>query len=213
MLIIAQPKSASTSLAVTLAQILKYPYHQIFLSKHKSRKALCLAKLHKLRKRVVEDLPHSDMVEYHPSDLKCMSVLQKVFKQHIPPTENNLNIIKKYEIKCVILLRDPKEAAEAYLRHVKNSDKEKVKHPRNDSVIMNKRFNSLDWFHRKYKELDDLDHIKIINFEDLVLEPNRIINEILEFYDHAPVEEVVLRKERYTGVGLEKLKELKEKDD
>lgn len=206
MLLIAQPKSASTSLAMTLADILNWPYHQLFLSKHKSRRAMSLSKLHNVRKRVAPDLPHGDMVEYTDADLKCMSVLDKVFKQHIPPTDNNLRIIKQKRVKCTVLLRDPKEAAEAYVRHVKMDNKEKVKYSKNTNTF-NKRFGSLNWFHNRYLGLEEFDFVKIIHFEDLVIEPGRIINEILEFYNKKPVENIVLRQDRYTGVGLEKLQQ------
>ena len=214
MLIIAQPKSASTSLAMTLADILDWPFHQVFLSKHKSRKSLCLSNLRKKREQIVPDLPHGDMVQYTASDMKSMSVLHKVFKQHIPPTDNNLKHIKEKQIKCIVLLRDPKEAAEAYLRHIKINlrhikinDAEKYKNPRKNANIFNKRHSALSWFHTGYLGISDLKYVKILHFESLVTNPTRNINEILEFYGKEPVSDVMLRKDRYTGVGLERLKQ------
>jgi|19_taG_2_1085344.scaffolds.fasta_scaffold06443_4 hypothetical protein len=209
MLIIAQPKSASTSLAMTMADILDWPFHQVFLSKHKSRKSLCLSNLRKKRDQIVPDLPHGDMCQYTSSDLKSMSVLHKIFKQHIPPTDNNLRNLKEKQVKCIILLRDPKEASLAYMRHVKMSEKEKYKNPRKNSIVLNKRFFALSWFHNRYLGINDLNYVKIIHFENLVVEPTRIVNEILEFYSREPVDNVVLRQERFTGVGLNKLKENK----
>lgn len=166
---------------------------------------MCLSNLKKKRKRVIPELPHGDMVEYTQSDLKSMSVLHKVFKQHIPPTENNLNIVKDKNVKCVILLRDPKEAAEAYRRHVKINDDEKYKNPRNNTNMLNKRSAAMASFYREWIKLKDLDNVKIVHFEDLVVDAHRIVNEILEFYKFDPVGSVSLRKERYTGVGIEKL--------
>jgi len=207
MLIIAQPKSASTSLAMTMADILDWPFHQVFLSKHKSRKSLCLSNLRKKRDQIVPDLPHGDMVQYTAADLKSMSVLHKVFKQHIPPTDNNLRHIKEKQVKCVVLLRDPRNAAEAYLRHIKINEGEKYKNPRKNSNIFNKRYSAMSWFHTGYLGIDDLKHVKIVHFENLVVESTRIINEILEFYGREPIPDITLRKERFTGVGLEELKQ------
>lgn len=103
MLIIAIPKSASTSLLDTLAKMYGFEAEQVILQGLKAPSDLNL--LHKY---------HSDIREYSDRDMDEFCKESKFYKQHIPPTENNKRLLKGF--KKVILLRDPKEIIEAYWR-------------------------------------------------------------------------------------------------
>lgn len=103
MLIIAIPKSASSSLLVSIGLAHKLPWEQTCMRHFPE--PLQLALLFKY---------HGDMREYSKRNIKTFINPRKFYKQHIPPTSGNRAVFK--DVKKVILLRDPKEIIEAYWR-------------------------------------------------------------------------------------------------
>ena len=78
MLIVAIPKSCSTSLASTFANI----NNLAFIQTHKKQRSNNKCKSNNLYKI------HSDMIEYEESEINNFVNSNKVYKQHIFPSEN-----------------------------------------------------------------------------------------------------------------------------
>ena len=114
MLIISIPKSASTSLLTTLARLHKTDGIQLFFKNY-----IIPVDYQQLGKY------HSDLREYGSTDAAIFFDTIKIYKQHIPPTDNNLGLLKNK--KKVILLREPKDIVMAYYRADKKLLHEKRK--------------------------------------------------------------------------------------
>lgn len=104
MLIIAIPKSAGTSLLVSIGRAQKLPWKHI---NHRWR-------LPKPKQMGLLLKYHSDMLEYSQKHIEIFADPEKFYSQHLPPTENNRKLLQN--VKKVIQLRDPKEIIEAYWR-------------------------------------------------------------------------------------------------
>ncbi len=102
MLIIAIPRSASTALMVTFSAmhcVEHIQMHSIW------DRAKGYKYLHKI---------HNDFREINPHFIRHIKQFNKVFKNHFPPTSNNLELLK--DIKKVILLRKPHDVVMSYKR-------------------------------------------------------------------------------------------------
>lgn len=176
MLIIAQPKSASTSLLETLKKITSTGGDQIFFPDRK-------------RPEEFDFIRHGDVCNLTQSDVNKFTQGGYFYKQHIVPTENNINLLK--DKKYVLLLRDPEKTCDSYIRSQgkKNNPVTGV-----DFFIENRgkiqkeisRFG--DW--EKYSDLT-------IRYEDLIKNPTREINKILKLFGFEDVEKIELLKFRY----------------
>jgi hypothetical protein len=111
MLMIALPKSASSTLLKTFAAYHEKDGRQDFWGFSFPFPS------------EYEFLPfyHSDFREYHAYLLKAWAVDAEFFKQHIPPTANNLFALKPY--KKVVLLRDPVQTALAFRRNASKQNR------------------------------------------------------------------------------------------
>lgn len=226
MLIIAIPKSASTSLVQTIADL-----HQLravqqfdyrFFPFPRGFEVLCQY--------------HSDMREYDINQIQywCSSK-DVVFKQHIPPTSNNLQLLKKFP--KVILLRDVEEIVLSYRRNSLKFHKAQasayqhlLSRAINISEIMNDDTGYLDLFRNNIghqfsqclsegawleicektglnKDLHKFhggwsgenENCLVVQYKDLVSNPRRTINEIEEFFGLELTQHpVTLTKLRYT---------------
>jgi hypothetical protein len=195
MLIIAIPKSASTSLLYTMRDSLNFPAKQKFDHKKKSSLYPVLTSL------------HSDVGEYSRIDVDEFTHPYKIFKQHIPPTKNNIDLLKKQ--KKVILLRDVDEIILAYKRGAKAevhnllkgfekswSDKKWLSMSKENSL-----YYELNNFSNKWKE-EEGSYTLIIYYKDLIDDPTLVINKILEFVDYPKqINSLNLAKARYSKVS------------
>ena len=190
MLIIGQPKSGSTSLLDTLHMITGWDKGQ----RHSGG-----------QRRRVWSLPHQSMVNYSVYQFQEMAESPVIFKRHIPPTPHNFQIVRDYEIKCVILLRNPQRSLEAYGRHRnphgKNEEKEWTEEQKNNKLVL------LEKFYNEWQRLKSKDHVMIVEFKDLVNNPTDIVNNILDFYDLPELNKVVLRRARYSGWAASHMEE------
>lgn len=113
MLVVAIPKSASTSLMDTLGKLHDLPARQVFFRDHPMPAGMSLLPKY-----------HSDIREFTPNEIQRFMDSSAVYKQHIPPTANNLSLLKGH--KKVVLLRPPMEIVEAYWR----AEKKRLHEPR-----------------------------------------------------------------------------------
>ena len=195
MLIIAIPKSASTSLMLTLGK-----YHNLEakqdLSFSKNKSAENCQILYKL---------HSDVRELTDNDVKLLSIPSAINKQHIYPSSNNVSLLSN--IKKVILLRPPDEIILAYRRGAVNkvhnllpgysskmTENEWLEKSKSDGL-----YSDLTFFCKEWKEKAKSENTLFIDYQDYVENPNIVLNEIEKFYGLAVTQQKVKTiKARYS---------------
>lgn len=194
MLIIAIPKSCSTSLASTFANINNLLFQQ---TSHKQNNTNRCKSNNLFR-------IHSDMIEYEESEINKFVNSNIVYKQHIFPSENNLNLIKK--TKCVILLRKPEDVINSYRRkyafdgsHVMNKFglKQSDTYKRYlETFIKFGLYQDLVNFNQRYEEIQSCNHL-IIYKDDIINDTDTTINKINEFFGFPKKTNINLQKKRY----------------
>jgi hypothetical protein len=200
MLIVAIPKSASTSLMVTLAGMYGKPYKQFYSD---WGKAVEYVYLHNL---------HSDCKEINAESAKYMGFHTKnqVFKNHLPPTNNNINLLK--DVKKVILLREPIEIIPAYKRSFekgfedysffKESDDFKGLKTEKEWIersIDLELLNDLYRFFYGWRNVELLNDCLIITYNELINNTEITIRKITQYFGmHNKHKKIVLAKKRYT---------------
>lgn len=195
MLIVAIPKSASTSLMLTIGKYQNIKAIQDFSVRDNPPPKTC-NKLHQL---------HSDIRELTESNVEQLSKPQKINKQHIFPSPNNLQLLSN--VKKVVLLRSPKEIVLAYRRgaiknvhnllpgyDIKMSEKEWLKKSKSDGL-----YDDLSFFFNEWKTKANAENTLFVNYTDYLKTPNKVINLIETFY-HLPLtnQKITTIKARYS---------------
>jgi len=194
MLIVAIPKSCSTSLASTFANI----NNLVFIQTKKKQRSDNKCKSNNLYKI------HSDMIEYKESEINNFVNSNKVYKQHIFPSENNLTLIKN--IRCVILLRKPEDIINSYRRKYNYDGSHKMnifQLKKNDTyeTYLTKfkelyLYEDLVNFNKRYEEIKSKNHL-IIYKDDIVNNTDETINKINDFFGFQKRKNIKLLKERF----------------
>ena len=196
MLIVAIPKSASTSLMKTLGDLHGYRAKQISF-----RTAPVPSEMNLLYKY------HSDMREISREQAETFGIHDRIYKQHLPPTENNL--AKLQPIKKVILLRNIDHIVEAYFR----AEKKGIHEHRNEFQSCE----TIEEWKTKAKDIgltDDLERFRtrwireaeiapdnnlMRTYKNLVEKSKAVVNRIETFYKLPVSRRVRLSKKRYSG--------------
>jgi hypothetical protein len=199
MLIVAIPKSASTSLLETLGRAHRLSHEQTFFAKAPLPGQTNL--LHEL---------HSDVRELGKEEATAFARRGIIHKQHVPPTPNNLELLR--DQRKVILLREPEKIVAAYRRAViKHIHK---RHAAFSDVTTADEWQQragetgllrdLHWFQEKWLEEAHAfpEHCLVIQSQDLIRDPLHTINTIEKFWGLAKSERVQLSKQRYSRHGL-----------
>lgn len=196
MLIVAIPKSASTSLMSTLGSRYQKKYSQVFF-----RDLRCPSETRVLHKY------HSDMREIDFSLAEVFRAKESIYKQHIPPTKCNLGLIK--QLNPVILLRDTEAIVDAYFR----AEVKGIHPPRPEfsevKTVQAWRKRALDvglvedlnWFRDGWIDASDRHGFLLIDFRELTSTPELTVKRIEKYWslpaavDKHPVR---LKRERYS---------------
>lgn len=196
MLIIAIPKSASSSLISTLCKL-----HNIEDKTFRMRKEY---QPHSTKANSYKRLSkwHSEIVDMSTGWEQETSKTTGFYKHHFPPTDHNQQILATQ--KKVILLRSPEEIV---LSHFKG-DKTGVFPILSEDFIF--CFTKKSWLKRAHKiglinELQKfydgwMNHSGdklIITYEELISQPQLTINKIEEYFGLDQSEYVDLQKEKY----------------
>lgn len=193
MLIVAIPKSASTSLLATLKELHEKDGEQIFFPERPVPKEINI--LHQF---------HSDIRMITDEQVKIFSDPNRFYKQHIFPSERNKR--KLESLRKVILLREPEEIIYSYYRSKQKylsdgypgmsacrSPEEWLEHSKEIGLFQDLRF----FYHGWEEEDQDL----IIHYSDLVANPKELINRIERFWGlEITTEDFTLSKKRYTRI-------------
>ena len=195
MLIIAIPKSASSSLTETLCEIhgltnATADINELFAKQSVPGVSL-LFRYHSLP-QIDEELAE-----------RVLGDEKQIYKLHMFPTEQNKRLVEGR--KKVVLLRRPEEivlaekrAQEAYIHSKRNdfagcsSEEEWIARSRELGL-----YQDLEEFERGWRELNDGQTL-FLDFEEITKEPQKSVNKIEEFFGWPVSRKVKLKKERYS---------------
>jgi len=193
-ILIAQPKSASTSLLETLRKVGKLKG-----SKYKNPDS---------DRHLYQglSLPHSNFQDCQDREHIIDAILSrdKLYQIHLPPTKNNRKIIKSAGDKVLILLRDPVGSVEGYTRHIYSGRRHNYAKTKKKAK---EHLKVLTWFNEEWRSFtkNNPELALIIDFEDLVLDNRHYINKAANFLSIPIVKKITkLNKARFTGQGIKK---------
>lgn len=199
MLIVAIPKSASSSLLKTLGSLHNIEGIQDFSFSSNNIPKNC---------NIVYSI-HSDIRELKKSEVDRFCDSNTFFKQHIFPSKNNLDLL--HNKKKVILLRDPDDIIKSYLRgakynfnslpndfNLKMSNKQFVKKAKKVGLYADVRFFYDQWYSKADRETT-----LIIDYKEYIRNTKVVINKIENFFDleitNSPIKPI---KARYAKISL-----------
>lgn len=200
MLIIAIPKSASTSLLATIGK-----------RQDKEKCQIIFPGLEIPSDYNILGNYHSDIRNYPLCLLKLFSTSSVIFKQHIPPTKEHMHCLASH--KKVILLRTSLEIIDAYRRaelkklhsprkEFKGALEQNAWRSRAEEIGLKKE---LDQFYNMWDSVED-NHTLIIQYTDLIQSPTDTFRSIEKFWNlPSSTDTVTLAKERYSGNGSSRL--------
>ena len=214
MLLIGQPKSASTSLLKTLAKIMGIRYQN---GLGKSFGWEFCDGFYEIQKY------HDTTIKRNKAFLKTWILKEdSILKEHILPTEHHKKLIREINGKIVILLRRPEDSFDNYQRLIKSYKNGKLSKEvinelvpyRFDKIHMFKFYQDLIKFNFGWITFD-YDKKLIVGYEDLILDYYTTIKKILKFWEK-PIPKKIMPLFRskgnhgyntYTGVGRKRLYE------
>jgi len=191
MLLIAQPKSASTSLAHTIAKTCNLKLNLGIPGKKRDINCPGFQGIQRY---------HCNMVERGPLFIKqVVSGRKTLFKDHLLPIDKHLRRLEKIRKPIIILLRNPADSYDSYYRLFKKSKK------KFDEVGV---MNDLKLFHDRYILWDAKQpNTKIIFYRDLICNYVNTMKMIYKFYGIKPRGIRPLIKYKHTGVGAKRIKD------
>lgn len=199
MLIVAQPKSASTALLVTLGKLHDLPasqgfYYEAFAELEKPRDLRSLAD------------NHFDIRELEPNLVEKLTAPCRFTKHHIPPTPNNTDLLKGH--RCVVLLRVPEEVVLAYRRGIEagvHNPLEAFSDCRTPDEWLDRAratglLDDLRYFWNGWRNAPG--HHLQLTYSELIKEPTESVRRIEAFWDLAETQtEIRLVRKRYSRYG------------
>jgi hypothetical protein len=193
MLIISIPKSASTSLLDTFGKLHALPTRQLELPDHENSDSfLCLSGI------------HQDTLELKTEDLSILLQQDRLYKQHIVPSENNLNLLK--DIKKVVLLRNPYDVVLAYRRGIQkgihgkklNFNGSETEGEWLEKAEKNRLLQEVKFFYSQWKNHQDGNTL-LIEYHQLISDPKKVINLIEKFWNlPITLKNIRLSRKRYS---------------
>jgi hypothetical protein len=185
MLIIAQPKTASTSLAYTLQYIGALQIKAFINRTNKDKKCKNF--------EVIQSV-HSNICVR--SELFLSQVIKgrkTIFREHILPTREHLQKLAKFNENYIVLVRNPEHSLDNYKR-LKISEKN-----------LKKIDKELKVFHSRYLRFaKSRKNVLVIDYDDLILNYKETMKIILKHFNiKGPI--IPLMKKKYTGIGDRRL--------
>lgn len=195
MLLIAIPKSASTSLMRTLGELHSLDASQDFTF-HNNPAPSGSRYLHSI---------HSDIRKLNKNDVLGFSGNNKIYKQHIYPSSSNMELL--HRDRKVVLLREPREVCLAYRRgalkkvhallpgfSVELGEDEWIERAMETGL-----YADLEFFFNQWSMSDASGNTLIVDYNRLMKSPKSVIRDIESFWELDLTEDnVVLARERYT---------------
>lgn len=192
MLVISMPKSASTSLMSTLGRVNGLESKQLYFAANPWPP--------------VQEWPtlprfHSDMRELSAANAQQLLDPQRVFKQHIIPTSNNVELLSGSQI--VLLTRDPRDVVLAYRRNDKLQQVDRGEWKGLDSeaqwLTRAQELGLIDELQRFAAVWASQPGVMPVSFDDVTLRPAATINAIQEHLGLERIDaEIELDRMRWT---------------
>jgi len=180
MLLIAQPKSASTSLLDTLKIATGLSGTQQFKEDGRVYRDTCKSS----PKFPMFGKYHADAVIHPEERIKRWCTSQEIYKQHVLPVEEHIKAIEGY--KVVVLLRDPRLGTSSYQKlNIKDYDK------------VGPDFS--EFYYLWHEASQNNDNILIVDFEDITKNTEKTIDQII---NHCGLK----AKGSISGIKLSKLR-------
>lgn len=189
MLVVSIPKSASTNLWISLAQATGL--------RRVSPKGYIVSKYCGQFERVSK-LYSDSGVRSPKALLRWGNTRNGMYRKHILPIKQNIDVLSLVSEPIVVLLRNPEDILPSLARMFKD-----------DKYLTDEKLlNELKEYYKIYSTHSLNGKVMRVHFEDLVLNWERWVKKICKWYD-LPIEGVVenVHKRRYTGAGLQKLLE------
>lgn len=196
MLIIAIPKSASTALIKTIGKLHGLATEQTFFGDSPIPRSY----------RILWYF-HSDMRELSVQQAKSFSDKRCFFKQHVPPTKNNISLLSNAQ--KVILLRSPEDVIAAYWRGTKTGVHDRLEGFEGLQTLgqwMSKAIDTgllsdLEHFYTTWKNQES-ETTLIIMYEELMNDPTWVVRRIESFFNLPDTEgRIELVKARYSRIS------------
>lgn len=184
MLLIAQPKSASTSLMWSLSEILKVPLKNGHNRCSEDKDCEGYKQL---------QIYHGTMVKRCREYLRWYIKKDIIYKEHILPTQEHLKYIEDIGEPVVVLLRNPAECIASYKRVLSVIPDKKI-----DFEEMEKE---LQLFYDKYMQLTNNPLYMIITYKDIVEDFIETIKKVIVHYKRdvpINVDQYRLQRRNYT---------------
>jgi hypothetical protein len=191
MLLIGQPKSASTSLMRTIAEIIKVGYKNGQNKRQKDVKCQGFEETQKY---------HGTTVKRSPDYIyNWINNKTTIYKEHILPTEHHLNILKKAKNNFVTLIRDPQGVVNAYRRVFEVL-------PEMQNIDYEKLYEEAKLFYDIYRN-EKLEKNLVITFRDIIFNFIPTIMQITKHYGYEVdnINKYQLLKYNFTGQGVKEL--------
>lgn len=193
MLIISIPKSASTSLLNTFGKLHALPSRQLdFKHNRPTGKFPMLSRY------------HNDTCQLSKKELSIFQHDNKLYKQHILPTEQHVSLLK--HVKKVVLLRNPYDILLSYRRGtIKGIHREKNQFKTDfsegewiEKALQNGFMEELQEFYEGWAGQED-ENTLLISYKELVRDPHKAINKMERFFG-LPLtrKRIKLSKKRYS---------------
>jgi hypothetical protein len=191
MLIIAQPKTGSSALVKTVAEILGGHGHISVKRDAKEKRPEEFAELHKW---------HSTIAERPRWKLRGWAYARdRVIKEHVPPTGSQMDWIAGLSCNVLFQFREVEDSLDAYRRFGERNKKK---------LDLKKIEQELNYFQHRWHELciNQPWQYKAVWYDELVLDYDNAMTSILYHFDiNVPPEIPELKKVYYTGVGEQRL--------
>ncbi|WP_452220993.1 sulfotransferase domain-containing protein [Lacinutrix salivirga] len=179
MLIIAIPKSASSSLLKTVSEAHNIEGVQDFSFRNNAIPNGCNM-LHTV---------HSDIRELTPEIVTNLCKDSRLYKQHIFPSAINLKLLE--DKKKVVLLREPIEILEAYLRGAKfkfNGLPPSYSVDLTTDQLLEKAkqdgfYDDLVFFYNQWKQKSGVENTLFVEYNAYIANPKKTLNAIEAFFE------------------------------
>ncbi|GMU78665.1 MAG: hypothetical protein AMXMBFR46_14600 [Acidimicrobiia bacterium] len=196
MLLVALPKSASTSLMTTLGVLWSLPASQTTFPAQPWPSRPGFDNIARF---------HSDARELAAGQAEQFAGSGTLFKQHVVPTDHNLDLLDGQ--RTVVLIRDARDIVRAYFRadHLREHPPRSAFNGlrREDQwLVRAEEIGLIDELERFAARWEAVPEALLVRFEDLVREPGRCVDAIEDHWDlPRSTRPVTLARERYTRVG------------
>ena len=184
MLLVAMPKTASTSLIYTLRDCTGFA-----IQPHVENIGFA-----------GDPVKYSELSKYHKSvylkNITWLHAMAKdkrvIYRDHVLPEAEGAQFFKDVSCPVCVLYRNPEHIMDNYIR---------------TALIENgsKLLEELKNLHNFYVSLAVSDNILLVSYREIVKKPRQTVKKIIAHFGIKQTKKIILQKKKYTGKGVERL--------